>query len=272
MTITTNLSSSTNIAGELLLYVSAIPPWSLVSHLLVAGAILGLKRAVRRSRHFSLLNEFLCTTLWVSWTLECYVIGFASSSLHSLFVLFVRLLVGPLLFDGAHVSPCTSIFTAVKARSGKRLLPLLSMQLVAMVTALFYSFLAWRFLSQWLSEIHQHFLEVRPNHFLRVPAWIGFGLELAMTFVSFLPHLVFQAGYTCTFVSAVVCCALVFLLEGTTGAFMNPVVAASTSLVWHPYGPRDLLLHVLVYWLGPFTGAVLAGKLLLVLRRKDHID
>lgn len=268
-----NLSSS-NLPHNILLYLSAFPPWSLASHFIVAAALLSLQQVVRKSRHFSIANEFLCTMLWVSWTLECYVIGFASSNLHALFTLFIRLLLGPIIFQGAYVNPCNCIYAAVKERSGKKLPSFLLVQLVAMVTALVYSTLSWRFLSQWLSDIHQNFLDSRPNPFLQVPAWAGFALELAMTFTCFLPRLVMRQGFLCTFISALITCILIFLLETTTGAFMNPVVAASSSLVWHSLSLREYLVHFVVYWLGPILGSVLAARLALLGQagEREHQD
>ena len=257
-------SLSSTLPQDILLYLSAFPPWSLASHFIVAAALLSLQQVVRKSRHFSIANEFLCTVLWVSWTLECYVIGFASSSLHALVVLFVRLLLGPILFQGAYVNPCNCVFAAVEERSGKKLPTYLLVQLVAMVTALVYSTLSWRFLSQWLSDIHQSFLDSRPNPFLQVPAWAGFSLELAMTFACFLPRLAMRQGFPCTFISALITCVLIFLLETTTGAFMNPLLAASSSLVWHSLSLREYLVHFVVYWVGPIAGSVLAARLALL--------
>lgn len=270
-------SSFSDLAEDILSHISAFPPWSIAAHVLVAGVVLAIQRAVSESQQFSSLNEYLCTLLWVCWSLEMSVIGFASSNFHALFTLFVRLLLWPFLFHDACVNPCNSVYMAVKGKSVKNVPRYFGIQFIAMATGLLYSAVTWRFLSSWVSDTHLSFMSSRANPFLNVSIVAGFLLELAMSFAMYLPRLVMRTGFTCTFVSAVLTCVMIILLEHTTGAFMNPLIALSLSLLWH-YGSlsmSDFSVLLFVYWLAPLLGTVLAARLDVWIsrtQRKFHVS
>ena len=264
-------SIMSEIAGEALAHVTALPGWSLLAHIFVGVTILGLQQTVRGSRQFSDWNEFLCTAVWVYWSLETAVIAFASSSLHANFTLFLRLLLWPAFFQDACVNPLNSIFLAVQRRSVRHLPRCLAIQLVAMGTGVAYSALSWWVMGSWLSLTHLNFLSSRASPFLNVSVTEGFLLELAMSFAMYLPRLILKAGFVCTFVSAVQTCVMILCLEHTTGAFMNPLIALSVSLLWHPLSLPGLWELALVYWLGPIIGTVLVARLQLwVFSEKVH--
>ena len=250
-----NMTATAEVLGQL----AAFPPWSIAAHLLVAVLVLGAQQTVRGSQ----VNEFLCTLLWVCWTLEMSVIGFASSNLHALSTLFVRMMLWPLLFRDACVNPLNSVYLAVHERSVKKVPWYLGVQLVAMATGLLYSALMWRLLSSFVSDIHLSFMSSRANPFLNVGTINGFFLELGMAFVMYLPRLVMGTGFVCTFISAVLSCSMIILLEHTTGAFMNPLVALSSNLLWHYQSLSIVALSelFLVYWLAPALGTVMVALL-----------
>ena len=235
---------------------------------------MSLQRAVRNYQQFSSLNEYLCTILWVCWTLEASVIGYASSNLHVLSSLFVRLLLWPSLALDACVNPCNSVYTAVQKRSPNKVPLCIVIQCLAMATGLLYSGLTWRVLSFGVSDIHRGFMTSHSSPFLNVSVVEGFLLELSMSFVMYLPKLIMRTGFTSNFVSALVTCVMIFLLEHTTGAFMNPIAALSSTLVWHSSSFRwtDMII---VYWLGPFLGAAFAAWLNMWLterQEKPHLS
>lgn len=232
---------------------------------------MALQRAVKNHQQFSSLNEYLCTILWVCWTLEAAVIGYASSSHHVISSLFVRLLLWPSLALDACVNPCNSIYTAVQDKSPKKVPHTIMIQCLAMATGLLFSSLMWRVLSSGGSDIHRGFMTSRGSPFLNVGVVDGFLLELGMSFVMYLPKVVMRTGFTCNFVSAVVTCVMIFLLGHTTGAFMNPIAALSLTLVWHSTSFR-LTDIIIVYWLGPFLGAAFAaGFDMWLAKRKEKL-
>ena len=263
----------TEFAGGALDHVTHLPAWSVAAHVVVGCVVVGLQGKLRGSHRFSDWNEYLCTLLWVCWTLETSVISFASSNLHGHFSLFLRLLLWPLLSHDACVNPLNSVYLAVTEGSVRNVPRRLGIQLVAMATGLVYSALSWRVLSSWLSETHLNFTNTCFNPFLNVTLAEGFLLELIMSFVMYLPRLVITTGFTCTFVSAVLTCVMILCLEHTTGAFMNPLVALSSNLLWHggSLSLTGMWEMAVVYWLGPVLGTVLVARLdIWISHQKPH--
>ena len=244
-------------------HVIHLPVWSLTAQLAVGGVVVLVQWWLRGSRRFSDWNEFLCTLLWVAWTLETSVISFTFSNLHGHFSLFLRLLLWPLLSHDACVNPLNSVYLAVRQGSARSIPRTLTIQLVAMVTGLGYSILSWRILGHFLSEIHLSFMSSALQPFLTVSLTEGFLLELGMSFTMFVPRLFMSPGFKCTFVSAVLTCVMILCLEHTTGAFMNPLVALSSVLLWR-YRSLSLVSMwemAVVYWVGPVLGTILIARL-----------
>ena len=257
-------SGTSELTSDILSHLSAYPAWSVAAHVVVGVVVLALQRTVRDSREFSSWNEYLCTLLWVCWTLETSVIGFASSSTHVVFSLFIRLLLWPLLFHDACVNPLNSVYLAVQENSVRKVPWCLGLQFTAMISGLVYSSLSWQLLSLWFSDTHLNFMTSRVNPFLNVGTLEGFLLELGMSFIMYLPRLVMKTGFTSTFLSASVTCVMIMLLEHTTGAFMNPLIALSSSLLWHSgslTAVGGVWEQVVVYWLAPTLGTVLVASL-----------
>lgn len=173
------------------------------------------------------------------------------------------MLLWPLLFHDACINPLNSVYLAVQESSVRKVPWYLGNQLVAMAIGLIYSTLTWRLLSSLVSDVHLSFMSSQANPFLKVGMLQGFLLEMGMAFVMYLPRLVIRTGFTCTFISAVLSCAMIFLLEHTTGAFMNPLVALSSNLLWHYQSLNVVALSelFLVYWLAPTLGTLMAASL-----------
>ena len=248
--------------NALMRYVTVLPGWSIAVQLVIGAGILGIQHSLRGSHKFSIWNEYLCTLLWICWTLETSVIGFASSNYHANFSLFIRLLLWPLLSHNACVTPLNIVYLAVEEQSFKKIPRYLFIQLAAMATGLLFSSLSWRFMASWLSDIHYDFMSSRVNPFLNVSIVEGFLLELVMSLVSYLPRLFMKTGFKCTFTSAMVTCILILLLEHTTGAFMNPLTALSSVLLWHStsltiYSVYEMMI---VYWMAPIIGTIMIAR------------
>ena len=260
------------LSADALTGISAIPPWSITAHLVVGLLVVTLQQTLRNSHQFSSWNEYLCTLLWVCWTLEASVIGFASSSNNTLLALFLRMLLWPVLSYDACVNPLNSVYLAVQEKSVRGIPRCLVIQLLAMVSGIAYSILTWRFLGAWVSDTHFHFMGSTANPFLNVGTAEGFLLELGMAFFMYLPRLVMGTSFTSTFVSATWTCVMIILLEHTTGAFMNPLIALSSSLVWHTgsLSAVGVVEMVVVYWLAPVIGTVLAATMDTWISRKPH--
>ena len=248
-------------------FLLSFPPWSLAAHCAAGLVVLAAKSrlsSVQGSRQWHLLlNEFLSTFLWVCWTLECLVIASASSNLHSLFALFLRLLVWPVLFGRTCVNPCNSVFLAVERHSLSLLPPLLLTQLLAMCAGLGYSLVLWQLLAAWLSQTHFEFMGSEATPFLNVSLWLGFFLEMAMSFSMYLPRLLMRtyAVQTQTVLSALWTCLMIYCLDKTTGAFMNPLIATSCRVVQNSFPPGTCLEILFVYWVAPLSGALLASTI-----------
>lgn len=261
------------LSSDALTGISAIPAWSLAAHLLVGLVVLALQKTLRRSHQFSSWNEYLCTFLWVSWTLESSVIGFASSNGNVLLTLFLRMLLWPLLSYDACVNPLNSVYLVVQEKSARHIPRCLTIQFLAMISGITYSVFLWRFLGYWLSDTHSLFMTTSSaNPFLNVSMAQGFGLELGMAFVMYLPRLVMGSGFMSTFASATVTCVLIILLEHTTGAFMNPLIALSSTLLWHSgsLGVEGVVELLVVYWVAPAIGTVLVATLDMWTSRPQH--
>lgn len=247
--------------------------WSLFTHSLLAFVLLLARLALRRrSLLVALVNEVLVTLLWCSWSLEGLLVGTLVSPWLALLSLFLRLLLLPYIARDAYMNPCAVLYRHW-GLPWRRLLSILLtntfLQLVGMALSVAYSLSVWMALGSTVSDLHGRFMSLRINAFLTVHSVAGFLLELTMTFLSLVPKLLMNSGFSLTIVESVVCCYLVFLLGDSTGAFMNPIIALSFVLVCHP-GSVQLFRHLVVYWLAPLLATVAAIWAGNVLRAKPH--
>ena len=236
--------------------------WSVCAHVVPAVPVLLCQFLLRRSAYFRPINEFLCSFLWSTWSLECVVVGYTGSSTLALFTLFLRLLVLPYILHGAYINPCGALYEYGCVEKGSRrrqhfqqLFSNIAIEVTATFFAIIYCYVVWNVLGSTISEDHQQFLQVKPDYFLQVPILAGFLVELLLTFVSWIPRLLMKDSLYMVLVQACLIIYLVFQFQESTGAFMNPVTALSFALVWHRLGAVE---HFIVYWGGPLLGTALA--------------
>lgn len=238
----------------------AVPVWSLVSHILIAVLAFPVQTLVQRSSYSKPINEFLCSLLWTSWSLECVVIGSTRSSPLALFTLFIRLMMVPYVFRGAYGNPCNVLHDHLSKGLNFRqqvigICSYVGIQMAAMVCGVMYCTVMWSILGESMSLDHRKFLDTELDRFLQVPILIGFLLELFLSFAMYVPRLLMRESFYRVLAEALFVVFLVATFSGLTGAFMNPMVAVACNLAWSNH---DLLDHVLVYWCGPLVGAALA--------------
>ncbi len=136
-------------------------------------------------------------------------------------------------------------------------------ELLAMLCGLLFVCVQWRALAV-VSVQHQDFLLVTDMSYgLHTSPLAGFMTELLVTFTSLLPLVFIRQSFLALLVSALVTLCLILQAGAATGAFMNPLTAMATAIAFHmdKLGPRDYLVHVLVYWCGPYAGSGLAALL-----------
>ena len=243
-----------------------VPVWSVCSHLLITAIVLISRSLVQRSAYFKPANEFLCSTLWVVWTLEGVFLSHTRSSNLSLFILFVRLLVAPHIFLGAYSNPCSALCDCLKKKPGQeqvfKFFSNVGIQVAAAMCGMMYCNVLWNVFGSSVSHEHRDFLKVTFDSFLHTSIPGGFLVELLVTFAMFVPSLLFKRSFVLVVIEAAFVVFLVAIFSRFTGAFMNPMAALACNLAWHNHG---LLEHVLVYWGGPIVGttlSVVVGRLL----------
>ena len=236
-----------------------VPIWSVCSHLLITAIVLTSRTLVQRSAYFKPANEFLCSTLWVVWTLEGVFLSHTRSSNLSLFVLFIRLLVAPYILLGAHSNPCSALRDCLKKRLDQRqvfkLCSNVGIQVAAATCGMTYCTVLWTILGRSMSHEYRDFLKVTFDSFLHVSIPNGFLVELLVTFGMFAPSLLIKRSFFLVVIEAAFVVFLVAMFSRFTGAFMNPMAALACNLAWRNHG---LLDHVLVYWGGPIVGTTLS--------------
>ncbi len=252
----------------------SMPYWSLSGHVAVAALVFPLRGLLfpalaHRTSHpyFQPVNEFLCSFLWVFWTLECMVIDHTTSSSLALSTLFVRMLIAPYIFHGACVNPAFNVYThlrlGVKPQAILAVVHNVLIELLAMGCAVVFVSVQWNLLGM-VSLQHHDFLSVQDrSYMLQVTPISGFLTELITTFIALLPIVLIRQSFLAVLVSACLTLCLIFQVEAATGAFMNPLNALAVTLTFHmdKLAVWDCLVHILVYWYGPYMGAGLAAVL-----------
>lgn len=261
--------------GQLHLISSAflpVPYWSLSGHVAIAVLILPLRSLLFPSHrlhthpYFPPVNEFLCSFLWVVWSLECMVISHATSTSLALATLFLRMIIAPYIFKGACVNPAYNVFTHLRQGGRPRALKLMLqnvlMEVLAMVCAVLFVSVQWRLLAQFSSQ-HQEFLIEDKSYMLNVTPLTGFLEELFTTFIALLPVVLMGESFLTVLVSASLTMCLIPMAEAATGGYMNPLNAMASAITFHmdKLTPVDYIVHIVVYWLGPYLGSGLAAVL-----------
>lgn len=262
---------------------TSFPFWSYMVHLSVAALLVLLQNVFSVSKtldpYFKFLNEFLASMTWLVWSLENTVVGFMWSRTSGLMILWIRLLLGPLVLRRAYCNPCVILYDYLFNRQSwknrRECLLYLLAELLAVPASLALAMTMWNFLADYgLSHDHAHFLQEKPEYFLSVPNFTGFTIETLVSFLMFMPGMVFSQSLRSTILEALFIVILVFLFGPLTGACMNPIVALSLLLMWH-YGdtdPTTVAVHLFIFWLGPLVGTVIAVGVAKLTFGKQHVE
>ena len=266
------------------------PFWSYVIHIVVILLVVGFKKVLITSKverrwmsspSFRFLNEFLVSIVWVVCSLECTVVGVTWSRISVLVVMALRLLLAPPFLSHAHFNPCCTFYQyLLNDRTGRRMgsiwnyvLHFLA-EVLAIPVGMLLSLAMWKFLALYnISQDHTHFLKAQPDFFLSVSTLAGFSIELSVSFVMFLPGILFSETQAIRVMQVLLVTLLVSVFGPLTGAFMNPMVALSYLLMWH-HGILDtssIAVHLFVFWVGPLVGTAMAVGVARRSFQKQHI-
>ena len=248
----------------------SIPIWSVLSQLLAVFLLLGIQWMLKRraSRHFELLNEFVCCCMWVWWSVETTLISVMRSWTAGNISLFVRLLVYPYISQAGVSNPCFALYlyyTGGRGRRGnvRRLCVSLLIELLAVPVMLVFCHYLWTLLGVAVSSDHYEFIERRLDYFLSTDPHYGFLYELIPSFIMFLPGIFMSTSLTFNILNSLITVILIYFFDGYTGAFMNPMVALASTLFWHSLSPWDYLMHCVVFWVGPLVATWAAASVAL---------
>lgn len=250
--------------------VALFPVWSvlsqLVAGLLLVGAQMVILRYEASRKHFAVVNEFLCSFVWVWWTMETVLLATMYSSTAGLAGLTARLVAYPLISHGAPNNLCTALYQYFNQMDPSRLhisrfCLSVVIELCAMALALLYCHYYWRLLGVMASTDHLLFLEIKLEYFLNTSLVEGCLSELFLSFSMFIPSIFIRRPIPLVVIDNVLVIMLIVNFRSLTGAFMNPVSALSCLLYWHDLSLHSLATHVIVFWLGPFIGSKLASLL-----------
>lgn len=266
----TNREDSPDTVSVVYSMVGLFPIWSVLSQLVAVMILIGTQNLLLKNKttrkHFDVLNEFLCSFAWVWWSMETILLSYTRSPSVGLLSLFLRLVIYPYISHGAPNNPLTSLYiyftkTDPKRRKFSRFCLSVAIQLFTMVLALTYCHYYWRFLGVMVSNDHLGFLEAKFNYFLRTSPLYGLLNELFLAFAMYVPSIFLPPSFFLIVVDSVFVVILIINFNTLTGAYMNPISALSSTLYWHDLAPQDYLVHIIVFWLGPFVGTRMAALL-----------
>lgn len=249
-------------AGTSLLFV-----WSALVHTAVILAILklqGLASRVARPKgaRYSIISEFLFSTAWVVMSLENNILSVMWSVMSGVVALGLRIFVTSLIFQGVYGNPCQALYFYLSHWPTKRLATftrLVFAQMLAIPVGVTVTLILWRVLAV-ISVDYSNFFDKEVVYFLSVHPVVGFLIEAAISLLTFLPRIFIRSSMFRKSVEAILVMFLVGQFGMLTGAFMNPMAALSSYLMWHwrYLGAWDIFVHVFVFIFGPLVGTVIA--------------
>lgn len=259
--------------------------WSTIVFSGVSVALAGTQRLVSLcpllSPHSSIINEFLFSLFWVVSTMENILITNMTSKISGLVVLGLRLLFSPIISQRVHGNPCSTLYQYLKEPAHSRkttplFLPI-CVQLLAVPLGIASSLAIWQLISP-MSDYHFYFLEKKIDSFLSIPPVAGFFTEM-ISFLMFMPQIFLPDSKFFKVVDVFFIVYLISQFGMLTGAFMNPMAALASVLMWHSesfWFLQELWIHVTVFWFGPFIGTILAVSVANMQPRiwkyKHHLD
>ena len=204
-------------------------------------------------------------------TLEDAILFNVGSEVSGVTALGLRLFVSPMLFHKVFGNPCEVLYyyllRSPRLRKSTNLLGnALLAEMLAIPAGIGLSLLMWKTLS-YANYDYTGFVEKKMDASLSVPPHIGLLIEALISFLMFMPGLFFPASLMYSLFETCFIVGLVYHFGAFTGAFMNPMAAASCLLMWHSQSLAqmyDVGIHLGVYLLGPVLGtlgAVVVAKL-----------
>lgn len=217
-----------------------------------------------KGSRFRTISEFFFSVGWVVLTLENTFLFHTQSDMSGVTALGVRIFFSPMLFRKVFGNPCEILYYYFlrsprmhKARSLLRLA--LMCEIVAVPVGVCISIQIWKLLAT-INPDYLAFMNKSMDPFLSVSPVGGFLIEATITFLMFLPGILVNPSFVFTVLETIFIMGLVYNFGVMTGAFMNPMAAASCLLMWHSrsMGISELVIHLFVYLLGPLIGTMLA--------------
>lgn len=229
--------------------------WSTVSFFVITAATITSQRVTRRSKHFTHVNEFACTAMWIAWCAEQWVLDTHASKALSTTVVFLMVFLAPFVFQGATCNPCTLLYEYLTSPKPPRHVPAtLFVDSAAVLAAAGGMRLLWMLLGGGGSLEHSTFFD-SSRELLGAGLVEGCLVELAATFCVYAPTKFVSSELGLAFVQASLVASLSLYFGHYTGVVLNPLVAPALYLMAGNYRALELLL---VYWVGPLLGAGLA--------------
>lgn len=237
---------------------SEYPYWSAVSFLFPIVLLLLVRKVVRANSYYHVINECLCTVLWLLWCFEIHAVTIHSNYTVHLLVLFVALVLQSIVYQEAVVNPAVLIVKSLQSNWPlKRTLSLLAAQLLAIPITMVTIVVVWKVLSI-ISHPHEHMSIFIPQDFLNVNAFEGFCIEALATFILSLSSLLVSKGVLLHVVSSINYLSMEYVFGSFSGAFCNPLSATIFCIFYQKHALVEICI---VYWCGSITGALMAWKL-----------
>ena len=241
-----------------------VPLWSTVLFIVPVVLVFLFRRVWRKTdSYYSILNECICTLLWLVWCFEIHAVTLYSNPvIHSL-TLFLALLAQPLIYGGALTNPCVVIINYLRNKiTGQQALSLFIAELIAVPLSMGTVVLTWNALSE-LSPAHYD-ASLRAHDFLQVNFILGMLSEAAVTFIAYIPQVYVKHGPLQNVICATTFIGLELLFGAFSGAFFNPLPITTFSIYYGKHTWAELLV---AYWGGSMLGGILVWRTLYSTRR-----
>lgn len=251
--------------------------WSVAVHAVVIFVLLRIQKFVSsctnpRGTRFRIISEFFFSIAWVVLSLENTFL-FSWSETGGVIALGLRLFLASLLFRKVFGNPCEALYYYFDHPPELRRLSVFlrpfCAQILAIPIGIAISLAIWNLLALTNTD-YLLFLEQKFDYFLSVHPLVGFVIEASISFLVFLPGIILPSSLLLSFLEPLFIMFLVHHFGMSTGAFMNPMVALSSFLMWH-LNSVDLWsfgVHLFVFFLGPVAGTLAAVGVAQCCKRK----
>lgn len=235
-----------------------LPLWGVITISIVFVLMLLIQPHLKKSPNFTILNELLCSFVWLVWDLELRAFAYFSKTA-LLTVFFVRQLFSPYFFEGALGNTSEAFFYCYgKRKNVLQLLYYIGAHMTAVIAAVLWSTVVWNSLASTISEGHREFLKADVGYIFTVSPLEAFLTELVLMVLYFLPRLFIKPSFLLYLAQSILLTLILAKFSDVTGAFMNPKSATAYVLFWHMQDPISYHDYFLVYWIGALIGTVIA--------------